>query len=118
MLEISMTGLSNSQSADFDCRMKRLSMTFKDETLNSKQNREAELKKSCMEMESLFVMQLMKEMRAAIPKSGLMDGGKAEEIYTSMLDNQYAKNITENGGLGIADQLYEQLTKKMGENTI
>ena len=60
------------------------------------------LEKVCAELESLFISYLLKEMRATIPKSGFMDGGKAEESYTSMLDSQLARELALKGGIGLA----------------
>ncbi len=51
----------------------------------------------------------MKEMRATVPKSGLIGGGKAEEMYTSMLDLQMSKKIASEREIGISSALLEQL---------
>jgi|WetSurMetagenome_2_1015567.scaffolds.fasta_scaffold615561_2 peptidoglycan hydrolase FlgJ len=83
--------------------------------ISSEENDEGRLKKSCMDLESVFVSQLLKEMRAAIPKSDLMNGGNAEEIYTSMLDDQYAREIASSGNLGLGRAMFEQIRKKTSE---
>ena len=68
--------------------------------LNAKKNRQAEkgtdaeLSDACRQMESLFIHHLFKEMRATIHKSGFISGGRAEEIYTSMLDAEMAAKIS------------------------
>jgi len=67
------------------------------------------LKEACSELESLFVYYLLKEMRATVPKSGLMGEGKTEETYTSMLDLQLSKEIAKNRGIGIASAIFEKL---------
>ena len=67
------------------------------------------LKEVCSELESLFIYYLMKEMRATVPKSGLIGGGKAEEMYTSMLDLQLSKEIASEREIGISSALLEQL---------
>ena len=69
------------------------------------------LKKACFELESLFLNQLMKEMRATIPKSEMMGGGKAEEIYTAMLDSQLTKEISLTKGIGLGEMIYKQMVK-------
>ena len=48
------------------------------------------LRDACLQMESLFIHHLLKEMRATIDKSGFISGGRAEEIYTSMMDAETA----------------------------
>ncbi|MCJ7615162.1 MAG: rod-binding protein [Desulfobacterales bacterium] len=70
---------------------------------------DARLKEACFELESLFINYLLKEMRATIPKSGFISGGKAEEIYTSMLDSQLAKEMASGGGIGLSSLLRDQL---------
>jgi flagellar protein FlgJ len=39
-----------------------------------------------------------------------MDGGMAEDIFSDMLYDEYAKSMTKNAGFGLADQVYLQLT--------
>lgn len=68
------------------------------------------LEESCSEMEALFIQYLLKEMRATIPKSGLMSGGTAEEMYTSILDIQLAKEIAARREIGISSMLFRQLS--------
>jgi flagellar protein FlgJ len=67
------------------------------------------MKKACSDFESLFVNYLFKEMRATIPENGLLDGGSAEKIYTTMLDGEVAKELSARRGIGLADILYRQM---------
>ena len=64
---------------------------------------------TCRQMESLFIHHLLKEMRATIHRSGFITGGRAEEIYTSMMDAEMATKISGRGGIGLADMLIQQL---------
>jgi flagellar protein FlgJ len=75
----------------------------KAESLNPK------LMKACTELESLFIGYMMKEMRNTIPKTGLIGGSKAEEIYTGMLDAHMAQDFSKGGGIGLAEALFNQL---------
>ena len=68
------------------------------------------LEAACTEFESLFIFYMLKEMRNTVNKSGYLDGGKAEELYTSMMDTQLAKKLSVEKGIGIAKILQEQLT--------
>lgn len=67
------------------------------------------LKEACSEMESLFIFYLLKEMRASVPKSGLMGEDRTEETYTSMMDLQLSKEIAQNRGIGIASAIFKKL---------
>jgi flagellar protein FlgJ len=96
-------------------------------TVVSKKNRKDEngidpqLREACVQMESLFIYQLLKEMRATIQKSGFISGGRAEEIYTSMLDAKMAVKISKTRGMGLAEMLMQQFshpaTKAESENS-
>jgi len=74
-------------------------------TETGKKGDRAHLEAVCAEMESLFVNQLMTEMRKTVQKSGLIEGGMAEEIYTSMLDSELSREVAAAGGIGLAQQL-------------
>lgn len=67
------------------------------------------LQAACKDMESLFLSYLLKEMRATVDKSGFISGGKAEEIFTSLLDVEYSKQMSSAGGIGLASLLLQQL---------
>ena len=75
----------------------------------------ARLKQALCELESLFISYLFKEMRATVPKSGFISGGKAEEIYTSMLDNQLARELSLNGGIGLSSMLEDRFSAESGK---
>lgn len=68
------------------------------------------LRDVCRQMESLFIHHLLKEMRATIHKSGFISGGRAEEIYTSMMDAEMATKISESRGIGLSEMLLHQLS--------
>ena len=81
-------------------------------TARNPQNKAA-LADVCQKLEALFIHHLMKEMRATVDKSGLIDGGPGEEIFTSMLDNQMAIEASAAGGIGLAKILFEQLSQQL-----
>ncbi len=93
------------------------SSTAKVEELAAKGSREkdvAKVKKLAKDFESIFLEQMFKSMRASVQKSGLIDGGNAEEIYTSMLDSEYSKQMSQQGASGLADMIERQLLQTMG----
>jgi flagellar protein FlgJ len=70
------------------------------------------LDKACGDFEAIFVQQLFKTMRASVPESELFNGGRAEEIYTSMLDQQVAENMAHGqSGIGLANQMRDKLAR-------
>lgn len=67
----------------------------------------------CIEMESLFVYQMLKEMRKTLHKENdMLHGGMAQEIFEDMLYNEYALQMSKTANFGLAKTLYEQLSQK------
>lgn len=68
------------------------------------------LKNLTKEFESFFFKEVISAMRKTVPKNKLINGGHAEEIYRSMLDDQIASNMAKKGGSGIAEAMYNRLS--------
>jgi len=77
----------------------------------------AQLKKACVELESLFIYHLLKEMRASMPRGGFLTGGKGEEIYTSMFDARVARVLASEQGIGLSALLEEHLGRSSGSES-
>ena len=77
------------------------------------QHDDKRLRDSCVEMESIFVGKMLKEMRKTVHKSDWLHGGYAEEIFEDMLYDEYALNISRNSKLGLADMLYKEMSQKI-----
>ena len=69
------------------------------------------LKKLSKEFESLFFKEVITAMRKTVPENTLINGGHAEEIYKSMLDDNMATQMAARGGSGIAEAMYDRLSK-------
>ena len=63
------------------------------------------------EVEALFLQELLREMRRTVARSGLLDGGMAEQIFTQQWDTEIARRFAQRREAGIADPLYQQLRK-------
>jgi len=74
---------------------------------------EKKLKKACSDLEAIFVNMMFKQMRNTVQKSGLFDGGSAEEMYEDMLFDKYAEEVSKGKGTGLGDVLFKQLSKSM-----
>jgi peptidoglycan hydrolase FlgJ len=66
-------------------------------------------RKAAKEFESLFVGMMLKSMRETLGKDMLAGKGQSEDIYRSLLDQEYAKSIADQGGLGLAKSIEKQL---------
>jgi Rod binding domain-containing protein len=55
---------------------------------------------------------MWEQMRATIPESGLLKG-REERFWQSMYDQELAKTMAGAGGIGLADMMYEQLSRSL-----
>jgi flagellar protein FlgJ len=69
----------------------------------------ASLKESSRELETMFVMEMYKAMRKAVPEGGLFEKSNSTEIFQDMLDLEMAKETTKGKGIGLADAMYNQM---------
>ena len=67
----------------------------------------AAMKKAATEFESFFLYYMMKTMRQAVPKGGLLDS-KVGETYLGMLDQEVANQAAKRGGFGLAKSIERQ----------
>lgn len=80
----------------------------KTDKLSEKQKNELEhLKKACSDFESIFMHQMLKEMRKTVNQTGMIHGGQAEEIFSDMLDSERSKEMK----VGLGDMLFNQLSQ-------
>lgn len=100
---MTVSSLSNSLFAD---KIKNLPEAKKQEL--------SKLKDACSEFESIFMHQMLKEMRKTVnPRNSLVYGGQAEEIFSDMLDQERAKDIK----IGLGDMLFRQLSQSIISTT-
>lgn len=69
-------------------------------------------RKAAEQFESLFISQMFQHMSSGLKTDGPFGGGHAESMYNSMLYEKYGDQMSKNGGIGIADQVYSQLMQQ------
>jgi len=79
-------------------------------------NAQQKLRKACTDFEAVFISKMWEQMRATIPKSGLMHSPQ-EDMYRSMFDRDFAEKMASDGGIGLGDMLYKQLKDKIKNTT-
>ena len=67
----------------------------------------AAMKKAATEFESFFLYYMLKTMRQAVPKGGLLNS-KVGETYMGMLDQEVANQAAKQGGFGLAKSIERQ----------
>lgn len=74
---------------------------------------EEELRAVAKQFESVFIAEMLKhtglEEPAALMGEDSFTGGPGEAAFRSFLTREYADELSDNGALGLADTIYEQL---------
>ncbi len=71
----------------------------------------AAIDKAAKDFESVFISQFLGAMFSGIKTDGMTGGGQGEEMFRSLLVDQYAKGLQDKGGLGLASQVKAQMLK-------
>lgn len=70
------------------------------------------LRKACTDFEAVFISKIWEQMRATIPKGGMLQSPQ-EDMYRSMFDREFTEKMAQDGGIGLGDMLYNQLKEKV-----
>ena len=63
------------------------------------------------DFEAVFLGQMLKPMFEGIKPEAPFGGGNSEAMWRSMQIEEYGKAITKAGGIGIADNVYQEIIK-------
>jgi len=81
----------------------------------SRQREESRLKDASKQFEQVFMLQMLKEMDKSVEKSKLFGDGKDEETFKDMLNQERAKAWSDNGGVGLAQLIYDQMRNQIAD---
>lgn len=70
--------------------------------------RESKLREASQDFEAIFLHQMLKQMRATIPKEGLLHS-RDEKFWQSHFDAEMSVLLARKGGIGLGDIIFEQL---------
>ena len=70
---------------------------------------EKEIEKVSRDFESVFLHKLLTAMRKTVPKSGLLESF-ASDMYQSMMDEEIAKEMSTEKGMGMGEMIYNELS--------
>ncbi|MBS13809.1 MAG: hypothetical protein CME19_19720 [Gemmatimonadetes bacterium] len=74
-----------------------------------------QIREAAQEFESVFLFQMLKQVRNSIHREeGIMNGGMGEEMFTGLLDEEYAKVMAKSNSTGLADMIYQQMSRAEG----
>lgn len=69
----------------------------------------AGVEKAAKEFEAVFVSQMLNHMFSSVEVDKTFGGGKGEEMFKSMMVNEYGKAMADSGTLGIADHVKQAM---------
>jgi len=73
----------------------------------------AAAKKAGQQFEGVLLSQMLNDMFAGVKTDGMFGGGAGEDMFRSLMIDEYAKQIsTQGGGLGLADAVTRELLKR------
>ncbi|MCL1877737.1 MAG: rod-binding protein [Defluviitaleaceae bacterium] len=76
-------------------------------------NERAQIRQAAEMFESYFLNLMFRNMRTVnFNEDGFIPRGNAERIFTEMLDETIADQAAAQGGFGLADMLYAQMTQQ------
>ena len=67
--------------------------------------------KAAQDFEAFFLAQAMDSMFAGIESDKLFGAGNGENVYRSLLTQEYAKVAAKSGGVGIADAVQREILR-------
>jgi Rod binding domain-containing protein len=71
----------------------------------------AATKKVAQQFEGVLIAQMLNDMFSGVKTDGMFGGGPGEEMFRSLMIDEYSKQIAAQGGLGLADGVTRELLK-------
>lgn len=71
----------------------------------------AKAREAAQDFEAVFLAQMVTHMFAGIKTNKMFGGGASEDIYRSMMAQEYGKTLAQAGGIGIADQVLREIMR-------
>lgn len=66
-------------------------------------------REAAVDFEAFFLSQMFSEMFAGIETDPVFGGGAGEDVFRSMMIQQFGKSVAQSGGIGIADAVMREM---------
>lgn len=70
---------------------------------------EQQIDETAKEFEAVFISQMLEHMFAGVKTNEMFGGGEGEEMYKSLLVDEYGKLMARAGGIGLADHVKQEM---------
>lgn len=71
----------------------------------------ARARQTAQEFEAQFLAQMISYMFEGIETDGLFGGGSGEEMFRSLMFDEFGKTLARAGGIGLADSVQREILK-------
>ncbi len=68
-------------------------------------------RRAAEEFEAFFLSQMFEHMFSGIEPDALFGGGQGEQVFRSMMFQEYGKAVARQGGIGLADMVQKEILK-------
>lgn len=96
-------------SADLNADTASLALNSASVTKPGRAINMAAAQKAAKEYEGVFISEMLKEMYAGVSTDSEFGGGPGEEMFRSMVVDEYGKKISDQGGFGLAKNILKEL---------
>jgi Rod binding domain-containing protein len=69
-------------------------------------------RKAAQAFEGVLISQMLSDMFEGVSTDGPFGGGPGEDMFRSLMIDEYGKQIATQGGLGLADDITRELLKR------
>jgi flagellar protein FlgJ len=74
----------------------------------------ARIRLAAQDFEAIFLQTLLRTMRESVSQQGIFPRGNALKIFESLQDQEVARAMARGRGVGLADLLVQDLTRRRG----
>lgn len=74
----------------------------------------AATKKAAQQFEGVLISQMLNGMFEGVKTDGMFGGGEGEDMFRSLMIDEYGKQIAAQGGLGLSANVTQELLKQQG----
>ncbi len=71
----------------------------------------AKIDKTAQEFEAQFIAQMLENMFSTVETNPVLGGGEGEEMYRSLMVDEYGKLLARSGGIGVADHVKREMLR-------
>lgn len=74
-------------------------------------SRYASAQKAANDFEGVFISQMLSQMFSGLSTDEEFGGGPGEDMFRSLMIDEYGKQMASHGGIGLADSVLKELVK-------